>query len=229
MKIATWNMANRKAAWDYLFDVIKPDYALLQEAQVIEGRPGFARWQAIGENSTKYGKDFRYVWGSAVWSRDHELTEVPVGSHSGWVQAASSIEGDPFILVSIHVEIDKRKQSIPTLHRILSDVTPLLEQAPTGLILGGDLNADVSFDEKNGNKHHAIVFERIEDFGLWHCNQLIPPGLRRTFRPRGSVMDDHLFVSRSMMNRVLSCEVLADDDAPSDHFPVVLELADHRV
>jgi exonuclease III len=39
-------------------------------------------------------------------------------------------------------------------------------------------------------------------------------------------MDDHLFVSRSMTSHVLSCEVLADEDAPSDHFPVVLELAD---
>jgi exonuclease III len=37
-------------------------------------------------------------------------------------------------------------------------------------------------------------------------------------------MDDHLFVSRSMMNSVVSCDVLVDDDAPGDHFPVVLEL-----
>src|SRR5947209_4937329 len=40
MRIATWNMANRKGAWEYLFDVIKPDYALLQEAQIIQKCPG---------------------------------------------------------------------------------------------------------------------------------------------------------------------------------------------
>ena len=53
VKIATWNMANRKGAWDYLRDVIDPDYALLQEAQVIDTTPGHARWMAIGPNSMK--------------------------------------------------------------------------------------------------------------------------------------------------------------------------------
>ncbi len=110
------------------------------------------------------------------------------------------------------------------LHRILSDLTPVLERAASGLVLGGDLNADLGFDEKYGTKRHAIVFERIEDFGLWHCNRLIPPARRQTFRRYESVMDDHLFVSRSMMNRVLSCQVLANEDVPSDHFPVVLDL-----
>jgi len=226
MRIATWNMANRKGAWDYLFDVIKPDYALLQEAQVIDGRPGYSRWQAIGENSIKYGEGGRYRWGSAVWSRENELSEVPVGTFGGWVQAARPVGRDPLLLISIHVELDKDGRSIPMLHRILSDVTPLLEQTGTGLVLGGDLNADMAFDEKYGSRRHAIAFERIEDLGLWHCNLLIPPGRRQTFRRQESVMDDHLFVSRSMTSHVLSCEVLADEDAPSDHFPVVLELAD---
>lgn len=226
MKIATWNMGNREGAWDYLLEVVKPDYALLQEAQVIRGRPGHARWQAIGEHSVKYGKSGRYRWGSAVWSRDHELADVSLSTHGGWVQAATPIEGDTFLFVSIHVELDKDGRSVPMLHRILSDLTPILEQAASGVVLGGDLNADLEFDEKYGTRRHAIAFERIEEFGLWHCNRLIPPGRRRTFRRDGSVMDDHLFVSRSMMNRVLSCDVLADENVPSDHFPVVLHLDD---
>jgi exonuclease III len=224
MRIATWNMANRRGAWDYLLDVIRPDFALLQEAQVIEGRPGHVRWQAIGENSIKYGKRGRYRWGSAVWSRDKELRQVRLNAYGGWVEAARTVAPEPLLLISMHVELDRQGRSVPMLHRMLSDLTPALERAASPVVLGGDLNADVGFDEKYGTRRHAIVFERIEDFGLWHCNRLIPPGRRRTFRGDGSVMDDHLFVSRSMVNRVLSCEVLANDDVPSDHFPVVLEL-----
>ena len=57
--------------------------------------------------------------------------------------------------------------------------------------------------------------------------RLIPPAQRRTFRREGPpVMDDHLFVSRALTERVTSCLVMTDEAAnPSDHLPVVLELA----
>jgi exonuclease III len=224
MRIATWNMANRKGAWKYLFDCIQPDFALLQEAQVADGRPGYARWQAIGESSLKYGKAGRYRWGSAVWSREKRLLDIPLNAHAGWVRAARLPGPDPLVLISVHVELDRQGRSVPMLHRILSDITPLLERTPSGVILGGDLNADRALDEQYETRRHSIVFDRIEDLGLWHCNRLIAPGRRRTFRGKGSVMDDHLFVSRSLMKRVESCSVFADEAAPGDHFPVVLEL-----
>jgi len=223
MKIVTWNMGRRRGAWDYLVTVINPVYALLQETLRPPGPPDRWCWAPVGEHSLKHGKAGRYAWGSAVWSRDHDLQEVTIGEHEGWVEAARSVDSNAFLLISIHVELDRQGRSIPMLHRILSGLTPTLEQASTDLILGGDLNADVGFDQKDGTRRHAIAFERIEDFGLWHCNRLIPAARRRTFRPQ-SVMDDHLFVGRSMMSRVLSCHVLANEDVPSDHFPVVLEL-----
>jgi endonuclease/exonuclease/phosphatase family metal-dependent hydrolase len=223
MRIVTWNMGNRKGAWDYLLEVIRPDFALLQEAQVIGERPGYVRWQAVGRNSVKYGEKGRYRWGSAVWSREHELDEVGVSTNQGWIQAARPLGTEPLTLISMHVELDQAGSSIPILHRMLSDLTPILE-ASSQVILGGDLNADVSFDEKYRTRRHSIAFERIGDLGLWHCNRLIPPGRRGTFRRDASVMDDHLFVGRSMANRVVSCRVLIDEQAPSDHFPVELEL-----
>ncbi len=189
-----------------------------------EGRAGFASWQPVGQHSAKYGARGRYRWGSVVWSRDRELVDVDVGAPPGWVRAARPQGDEARLLISVHVELDREGRSIPMLHRILSDLTPTLEKASTGVVLGGDLNADVAFDVKYGTRRHAIAFERIEDFGLWHCNRLIPPRRRGTFRPDTSVMDDHLFVSRSMMNRVVSCDVLEDERNPSDHFPVVLEL-----
>jgi endonuclease/exonuclease/phosphatase family metal-dependent hydrolase len=220
MRLVTWNMANRKGAWDYLFDVIQPDYALLQEAQV-RGRSGFTSGKPIGQGSIKYGGRGRYAWGSLIWSR-HELREVNLPAHKGWVVAAQPVKRGSPLLISVHVELDRSGRSIPMLHRIISDLTPTIESA-SRLVLGGDLNADVAFD-KYGTRRHAIAFERIEDLGLWHCNRLIPPGKRQTFKGRESVMDDHLFVSRSMMGRVVSCRVLASDDVPSDHFPLIVEV-----
>ena len=222
VRIVTWNMANRKGAWDYLFDVIQPDHALLQEAQVRPGRPGFTKGRSIGKGSTKYGEGGRYAWGSVVWSR-YELEEVELPSYQGWVVAAQPLADAAPLLLSVHVELDRAGRSIPMLHRIISDLTPTFERT-SRLVLGGDLNADVAFDTKYGTRRHAIVFERIEDLGLWHCNRLLPPGRRQTFKGPEPVMDDHLFVSRRMMDDVVACHVLAGDDVPSDHFPVVLEL-----
>jgi hypothetical protein len=158
-------MANRKGAWDYLLEVVNPDYALLQEAQVIETTPGNARWIAVGTNSMKYGSAGKYRWGSAVWSRDHVLEEVPLESHAGWVQAARIHTPESLLLISVHVELDRQGRSIPMLHKILSNLTPVLEGA-SNVILGGDLNADPAFDEQYGTRRHALAFERIEDLGL---------------------------------------------------------------
>jgi endonuclease/exonuclease/phosphatase family metal-dependent hydrolase len=217
-------MGNRHGAWDHLRRQIRPDFALLQEAQLKDGgAPGIGHWKAIA-NSEKYGATDGYRWGSAVWSRELALEAVDLPRHSGWVQAVAA----PAIgvtLVSVHVELDRAGRSIPMLHRILSDLTPLLENEGATTILGGDLNADVLFDERNGGRRHALAFERLEDLGLWHCNRLIPPGLRRTFRPSAApVMDDHIFVGQDLIHRVRGCTVLASEGGPSDHFPVLLDL-----
>src|SRR5207249_2592248 len=123
-------------AWRYLLDVINPDYALLQEAQRRDDLPGHCSWKPIAENSLKYGKQGRYRWGSAVWAREHELSELALATQQGWVQIARTVGEEPLTLISIHVELDREGHSIPTLHRIVSDLTPVLEQATSGLILG---------------------------------------------------------------------------------------------
>ena len=140
--------------------------------------------------------------------------------------AAQPVNGERLTLISVHVELDADGRSIPILHRMLSDLTPTLEKRRGKVVMGGDLNADPRFDEQYGTRRHALAFERIEDLGLWHCNRLIPPGQRRTFRGRskGPVMDDHLFVRKSMAERVVSCDVKVDEAAPGDHYPVVLEM-----
>lgn len=224
MRIVTWNMGRAAGAWKYLTEVIRPDFALLQETFEPKDDPDRWVWEPIGKGSVKYGARGTYRWGSAVWSAKRKLAPVDVDVPAGWVAAARP-EGRPgLLLISAHVELDREGRSIPILHRLLSDLTPTLLKARTNVVFGGDLNADVWFDEKYDTQRHRIAFERIEDFGLWHCNRLIPPGKRQTYRKQAPVMDDHLFVRSSLADRVVSCEVLADEGCPSDHFPVVLEV-----
>lgn len=58
--------------------------------------------------------------------------------------------------------------SITTLHRTLSDLTPVLsDPARRGrIVLGGDLNASLEWDRRRRSPTHRLLFERIEAFGL---------------------------------------------------------------
>src|SRR5918996_5963367 len=106
-------------------------------------------------NGDGIGGDRLFGRATTHWRR---CRSAPTGAG---VQMARPSGLDPLTLISMHVELDRDGRSIPILHRLLSDLTPLFE-ATTKLILGGDLNADVSFDEKYGTRRHSIAFQRIE-------------------------------------------------------------------
>jgi hypothetical protein len=64
--------------------------------------------------------------------------------------------------------MDEHGYSITTLHRMLSDLTHLfhgkLRKGGTPkVILGGDLNASIQMDAKQGDDSHRIFFQRLED------------------------------------------------------------------
>jgi hypothetical protein len=112
------------------------------------------------------------------------------------------------LAISIHTEIDRYGYSITTGHRILSDLTQLLAPKLRSVVLGDDLNADRLWDEVYGTGTHGLLLDRIEAFGLYHCNRRIPANSRRTYR--GGMypwQDDHVFsgnVSRIASKHALS-------------------------
>ena len=132
-----------------------------------------------------------------------------------------------FSLYGLLESIGKVGYSIPTLHRMLSDLTPILEteKRERYIIIGGDFNADVQLD-KGRHHSHKIFFSRLEDFGLVNCH----PERQQTFfrKKTAPYQDDYIFVSENIKNYLKkdTGDVPKDDEAlkHSDHKPVVVEL-----
>jgi hypothetical protein len=232
MEVLTWNMdrwrrsaAAREAAWDYLLE-LGPSVALLQET-----RPP-AR---LVDSSRVVFAEARGDWGSAVYAADGlAIRPLPVdASHPGAFVAveieAPRIAGT-LTAISIYGLLEQilgTQYSTTTLHRTLSDLTPLLDDpARRGrIVLGGDLNTSLEWDREGGRVTQRLLFDRIEDFGLESCFAY-RDALQPTWRHRaGSVGQlDYLFVSHELIPRVSPGSV-AEVDSLSDHWLVVVELA----
>ena len=131
-----------------------------------------------------------------------------------------------------------------SVHRMLSDLTPLLDEPGVQLVLAGDINLSTQLDPPYRTWSRR-AFERIADFGLveqtrrayrdrmteacW-CEEQPTCGHERTQRHSRSTKpwhNDYMFVSKALVDRVVACEVLNQDEtgwALSDHCPVVLTL-----
>jgi len=153
--------------------------------------------------------------------------------------------GKGLVLVSAYGAFDEG-YSVTTVHRLLSDLTPLLDNASTrGVILAGDLNLSTQLEAPHRARHRNAL-ERFATLGLVDCLALERPARRRLAncpceeRPCRHVQthrhpksphpwqDDYVFVSESLASRVVSCFGL-DGGEPdpwqfSDHCPLVLEL-----
>lgn len=239
MRIATWNIphsfraSSHSDAWRYLLNELSADYYLAQE--VIPPDWVFdeyhVEWQDIGDSRT---------WGSAVVSGEHDLRRVNIDSplEGGFVVAESDYTADLSVtLISLYglfESIGGRDHATPNLHRMLSDLTGILggrdpEQLHNNIVLGGDLNVSLQYDHMYGSNNSRLVFDRLENFGLKNTFKQFYEDYQRTLRHPASnrpLQNDYLFVSDPLADRVVSCEVLENDEIRefSDHNPVVIEL-----
>lgn len=244
VKIATWNMdhwkreaEDRAEAWKYLDEVVSPDIALVQEAVPISSQMGFIGtgkqpsgglidnetvvWREIGGNRK---------WGSGVLTKTFPLREVHFNnSHQGAVIAAEVLLPNKSVwtVISLYGLLDNG-YSITTLHRIFSDLTLLLDgkMGKRQIILGGDFNASLQWDEKQPGQSHRIMFERLENFNLFNCLKMIHPEPVQTWRSnRGDTSWhlDYLFASKSLIDSLISCDVVNEPEVCdfSDHNPLV--------
>ena len=227
LKIATWNMGHwqyvrkAQASWDYLERVISPEIALVQEAVPPPDRldSESVLWREIGGTRK---------WGSGILVNGFQLHEVQFeNSCLGSVIAGEVLLPDETLLtvISLYGLIDKWGYAITTLHRILSDLTPLLarKKGKLRVVIGGDFNASLQCDEQYGGQSHRIFFERLQDFGLVDCLAIFHQGRVQTLRhPKSEVpwQNDYIFASEEVAKRLVSCDVVDD--------PYVYELSDHN-
>jgi len=231
LRIVTWNMAwwSHKAkvseAWDYLFDELQADVALLTEM----GDPDqskcpfpYAKWQQIGMG--------RLYWGSGIVSR-YPLTDCYLPSSVGALMTAKlSIEGiTPVSLISMYGLQDKATNSyVANLHRYLSDLMPILQGQGRRVIIGGDWNADLQLDGRNGNTTNAnrLFFERLADFGLTDC---LAPWVQYPVQTHRHISNteypwqlDHIYATQAIAKAVVSGRVVDTPEVReiSDHNPI---------
>jgi exonuclease III len=268
IRIATWNLNHRRKdtqqrAWDYLATTVKADIAIGQETTPPEHYPhaGFAELDSDPRSRMK--------WGSLVVSLNPgiQLREIPkrvweagakadgggfVATHLGAAAAVEADLGDGKILkvVGIYGQLERLSNNttyaVTSMHRILSDLTPLLDyKRGTLLVAGGDLNCSTQI-EKRYRRWHKTLFQRIEDFGLHDCMAANKPPRAplkscfcdergdcrhvQTFRNHGAEDSrpwqiDYLFASDMMFSGLVECHAWNHPDAwiLSDHCPVVAE------
>jgi exonuclease III len=245
LRIVTWNMnacfrsdEEHARAWAYL-DGLGADVALVQEAKRPADRPEVLLSEIGGSRP----------WGTGIVPyrglKLDPLPRVPLGqpvagkiqdSHPGCSLTASiSLGGEPITLASVYGMNDGplangTTYAMTTVHRLLSDLTPLLDcnRQLRRVVLAGNLNVSPQIRWPD-TKHHRILLERLEAFGLmsglgdWKNSEYV-----RTHRPKNKEgttpwQDDWVF--HSTLLRLVSCEPDHSDDAwaLSDHCPVIAE------
>jgi len=222
MRIVTWNMARRsqEAGWTYLVNEIKPDIALLQEVRPPTSFMGAnLLYERIGDSRN---------WGSAIYVRGFPIHDVKIEKYRGWVVACEILlpNNSSLVAISIHAQIINN-YVFPNLKNIFSDISPFLQERR--FIVGGDLNSCRLIDKVYGTKYHNEFFDSIESGGFFNCHRMFHAEEQQTvwsWNTKYPYQDDHLFVSESLKEQLLSCDVLDNEHIRklSDHSPVIAEV-----
>ncbi|NUO50824.1 MAG: hypothetical protein HOV80_18380 [Polyangiaceae bacterium] len=244
LRVVSWNMNHpfrREQAeeqWAYL-DSLEPTIALVQEAP-----PPPASCQAIFQEVPRV----KLRTGIVAYGKV-ELTEIPtvplgedapeghlVTSCPGtFVAARAKLSDGPRVtLISAYgllsSVLTKTNYATTNVHRMLSDLTPLLDvqRNKQPLIFGGDLNVSPEVPQPDSAAHVAVI-DRIKAFGLEDClgehhDGKLVRTLRHMNKPESKPYQiDWVFSSRKLR----SIRVRANDCEAawrlSDHCPVIAD------
>lgn len=256
----------RERSWDFLQQVARVDIALVQEAVPVgRGLSQVFRENGIRDDRNSPPRDLG--WGSAVVSYGLRLQaiETVVGPFSsnpvdllktfpGSVAIARIECEEPITVVSAYGVID-HGYAESTVHRILSDLTPLIDQQHgRRLIIAGDLNISTQWSAKHRSflrgrqdeclLRHRNLFERFELLGLRNvvvsamsgplegCECSDGAGCRhvqtqRHDRSTFPWQNDYFFVTEDLIEKPFTVDVIDQEDVweLSSHCPIVVELS----
>lgn len=186
LSIATWNMNHwqrkpdqRADAWAYLKNVVAPDVALVQEAVPPEDLTSSV-YQPFPSTHRQWGTAI------AVFNPTLQVAPIPRREVTPYLEAGEIEDSQPgtsavaeitcpdgtqLVVASVYGAIEKAGSgtgyATTTVHRVLSDLTPLLDSSRQRrpVIMGGDLNCSTQIEGPDRAAHHAL-FARLEAFGL---------------------------------------------------------------
>lgn len=264
--VVSWNMAGSASAWSYV-SRLNPSIVLAQEApppavgQVEDlstwperadpeswstwGRPGWKRCAAVG-----------YRTGLAEPLPTTRLAEAASGevtvSQPGAFAAMQTRlhDGTPIVAVSLYglwQKVGSLIESESSLHRSISDLTPLLIAARgRGVLVAGDLNLYLDHDDFWAAKY-ATVVDRLAAYGLTlvgpsrgeaagpmpgcRCGPMPTCRHVQTIHYRGhddrpATQTDFVFATPDLAERAVECTTISTDASLSisDHTPIVTTL-----
>jgi hypothetical protein len=271
MRVVVWNMNQRLAArnWNLLKagGELATDIALLNEATPPPDGIGLnveTEGETIGRDDKSLGGMKIRKWAAAVvsphplqWPDDvwtlsprqgDRRSKLTVSRPGSWNAAVVSLpSGESITAISVYGLLDERSDA--SVHRSISDITPLFEDERynRALLLGGDLNTLCT--AKAGSRRlfrDQSVLDRItKGFGLV---DLLHESLQRSDPQRGRLagcrcsfgedcwhvwtyrqarnptvpyQDDYLFASPALAERLVACTAREfTPDWPSDHVPI---------
>jgi len=254
LTIISWNTNHRNTSWEALshFDA---DIALLQEVTKA-GVPEASEIQVVPPPTANwriqhYGSSATAV---AVLNPELEFRPVPsvgfglgspnsvVSTHLGQFSVVRGQLGNKktyFVSLYGIIENDYADGSV---HRAISDLTPLIEQGAEVLI-GADLNAFRGYSisgKQIAVERHKNLFDRLEVLGLTcvgpfsttgplsncPCNNPASCDHVQTHRHMNketsrAFQNDYIFATAELKSRLISCRALTDQS------PELWELSDH--
>ena len=238
MKIATWNVARRRAWETVLGEETFPDVILLQEV-LNPSSLTLPDLFVLGQEINERGR--HESWGNAIVSK-YPLELVTLQSeYEGSLLTAvvSKPDGQRLGLVNLYGLLEASPLRVETkivhfgLHRMLSDsgfwLAGLEEPIVDGFVVAGDLNKDRAMDGgtgfKSGRNIASNILNRFDDYGLIEFQEEGD----KTFRHSSSKSMwkiDHLFVSEKLASRATAIDLtsLNPDFTNSDHMPLGAEL-----
>jgi len=272
LKVVVWNMNHRSGRRNWgLFEKggeLACDIALLNEAKSPPTDVSLrvrSDGTTVGRDDVRHGGKKIRQWATAVAS-PHDLDQprdvwaLPPGTQDrrsklvasrpgSWTAAVVSVPGSkPVTVVSLYGLLDERSDA--SVHRALSDLTPLFEDRRYNrlLLLGGDLNTLCIGQVGSARlaRDQGVLDRITRGFGLVDllrehirindpergplkgCKCSLGDECRHTWTYRKSrastipYQDDYLFASRTLADRLLTCTALPFSASwPSDHAPLV--------
>ena len=229
--MAHWShKEHSKEAWSYFLGQTDCDILLFQESfpdlEILNAKN--LVWSAIGDSRP---------WGSGIYSQKFPIREFSFRTQffGSLIASEISLTDDlKLIVISLYGLMEKISNvvySIPNLHRMLSDLTGILESRETKhrIILGGDFNASLQIDEQQTGNSHKVLFDRLREFGLVNCFDNYFEDFVQTHRHSRSEkpwQNDYFFISKKFEGNMTDCQVLDNESIRkySDHNPVIIEL-----
>lgn len=258
MKIATWNVNSIRAREQLVVDWLRrtePDVLCLQETKVVDDDFPTDELQRLGYSVAMAGQ--RTYNGVAILSRD-TVRDISVGLHDDAPEAerrliAATVAG--IRIVCVYVPNGKAVDSPSFPHKLewLRRLRETLDRGPgpdQDVVVCGDFNIAPDErdlfdpDERRGQVHfhpdehaalaHLLEFGLVDAFRLHHSEG----GLyswwdyrAASFRRNAGMRIDLVLVTRTLAARCLSAHMDVEErrrEKPSDHIPVVVEIADRR-